>query len=68
MKVNISGIVPKNEWGTCVEKASQTKKLNKEEGKTFVLITHDPAVSQNTERLVQLRDGVIVGEKRLSVF
>lgn len=39
--------------------------LNKDEGKTFVLITHDPAVGQNTDRLVQLRDGLIVGEKRL---
>src|SRR4030042_1300421 len=38
--------------------------LNKEEGKTFVLITHDPTVGQNTDRLIQLRDGVIVGEKR----
>jgi len=39
--------------------------LNKDEGKTFVLITHDPNVGQNTDRLVQLRDGLIVGEKRL---
>jgi len=39
--------------------------LNKEEGKTFVLITHDPTVGQNTDRLIQLRDGVIVGEKRI---
>jgi putative ABC transport system ATP-binding protein len=39
--------------------------LNKEEGKTFVLITHDPTVGQNTDRLIQLRDGVIVGEKRV---
>ena len=39
--------------------------LNKEEGKTFVLITHDPTVGQNTDRLIQLRDGVMVGEKRL---
>jgi len=38
--------------------------LNKDEGKTFVLITHDPAVGQNTDRLIQLRDGVIIGEKR----
>lgn len=38
--------------------------LNKEEGKTFVLITHDPAVGQNTDRLIQLRDGMIIGEKR----
>jgi len=40
--------------------------LNKEEGKTFILITHDPAVGQNTDRLIQLRDGVIIGEKRFS--
>ena len=41
------------------------KNLNEEQGKTFVLITHDPQVGQATERLIQLRDGVIVGEKRL---
>ena len=41
------------------------KNLNKEQGKTFVLITHDPQVGQATERLIQLRDGEIVGEKRL---
>jgi len=41
------------------------KNLNEEQGKTFVLITHDPQVGQATERLIQLRDGAIVGEKRL---
>jgi len=41
------------------------KNLNEEQGKTFVLITHDPQVGQATERLIQLRDGEIVGEKRL---
>jgi len=40
--------------------------LNKDEGKTFVLITHDAMVGQNTDRLIQLRDGLIIGEKRLS--
>ena len=39
--------------------------LNKEEGKTFVLITHDPVVAQSTERLVTLHDGEIIGEKRV---
>jgi putative ABC transport system ATP-binding protein len=37
--------------------------LNKEEGKTFILITHDAMVAQNTDRLIQLRDGIIVGDK-----
>jgi len=41
------------------------KTLNKEQGKTFVLITHDPQVSQVTDRLIQLRDGEIIGEKKL---
>jgi putative ABC transport system ATP-binding protein len=42
------------------------RQLNKEEGKTFVLITHDPQVSQETDRLIQLLDGMIIGEKILS--
>jgi putative ABC transport system ATP-binding protein len=44
------------------------KRLNKEEGKTFILITHDPQVGQSTDRLVQLRDGELVGEKRFEAF
>jgi putative ABC transport system ATP-binding protein len=39
--------------------------LNKEQGKTFVLITHDPVVAQSTDRLIQLHDGAIVGEKKI---
>ena len=39
------------------------KQLNRDQGKTFILITHDPAVAQNVDRLLQFRDGVIVGEK-----
>ncbi len=38
--------------------------LNLEEGKTFILITHDPTVGQQTDRLISLKDGVIEGEKR----
>jgi len=39
--------------------------FNKEQGKTFVLITHDPVVAQATDRLIQLHDGAIVGEKQV---
>jgi putative ABC transport system ATP-binding protein len=39
--------------------------LNKEQGMTFVLITHDPVVAQATDRLIQLHDGIIVGEKQV---
>jgi putative ABC transport system ATP-binding protein len=41
------------------------RQLNKEEGKTFILITHDPMVAQNTDRLVSFKDGIIEGEKRI---
>jgi len=39
------------------------RQLNEEEGKTFILITHDPQVAQNTDRLVSFKDGLIEGEK-----
>jgi putative ABC transport system ATP-binding protein len=39
--------------------------FNKEQGKTFILITHDPNVAQMAQRLVQLQDGIIIGEKKL---
>jgi putative ABC transport system ATP-binding protein len=41
------------------------RRLNEEEGKTFILITHDPAVGQQTDRLISFKDGVIEGEKIL---
>lgn len=34
-------------------------KLNKEEGKTIVLITHNPELAEETDRIVTLTDGVI---------
>ncbi|HIH88801.1 TPA: ABC transporter ATP-binding protein [Candidatus Bathyarchaeota archaeon] len=40
------------------------RRLNQEQGKTFVLITHDPNVAQATDRLLMIRDGEIAGEKK----
>ena len=39
------------------------RRLNDEEGKTFILITHDPTVGQQTDRLISFKDGTIEGEK-----
>ena len=44
---------------------SLLRRLNREEGTTFILITHDPMVGQKTDRIIQIRDGLIAGEKRL---
>ena len=38
-------------------------KLNDEKGKTIILITHSSELASETDRIVSLRDGSIVGEK-----
>ena len=37
-------------------------KLHEEQGKTIILITHSPELSQETERIITLKDGDIKGE------
>lgn len=39
-------------------------KLHKEQGKTIILITHSPELAEETERLITIKDGEIVGERR----
>lgn len=39
------------------------RRLNKEQGTSFVLVTHDPAVAKATDRIVYMRDGRIVKEE-----
>jgi lipoprotein-releasing system ATP-binding protein len=41
-------------------------KLNRQEGATLVLVTHDPELSRRTDRVIRLRDGRIVDEVVLS--
>ena len=41
-------------------------KLNRQEGTTLVLVTHDPELSRRTDRVIRLRDGQIVDEVVLS--
>ncbi len=36
------------------------KKLNKEEGRTIVLITHEPDVAKHADRIIHVRDGKII--------
>ena len=43
-------------------------KLHKQQGKTIVLITHSPELADETERLITLKDGEIVGERKGSGY
>ena len=38
--------------------------LNREQGQTFVIVTHDPGVGNRCHRVIRMNDGQIVGEER----
>ncbi len=38
--------------------------LNRQRGTTLIFVTHDPEIAAQTQRIVYLRDGEIVGEER----
>ncbi len=39
-------------------------RLHEQQGKTIVLITHSPDLSMETERIITLKDGTIIGESK----
>jgi putative ABC transport system ATP-binding protein len=39
-------------------------KLNKEIGTTLIVVTHDPEVAEQTNRIVMIRDGVVVEDTK----
>ncbi|MEI6796595.1 MAG: hypothetical protein WCK39_07005, partial [Methanomassiliicoccales archaeon] len=36
------------------------RRLNKEGGETFVIVTHDPEVGEKCDRIIHMRDGLII--------
>mgnify|MGYP000535288758 CR=1 FL=1 len=40
------------------------KKLNKELGRTIILITHEPDVAQHADRILHIKDGELISDKR----
>jgi putative ABC transport system ATP-binding protein len=37
--------------------------LNRREGATLVMVTHDAALAEHADRVITLRDGIIVSDK-----
>ncbi len=48
---------------TGIEILQLMKRLNREEGQTFILVTHDPAVAGLTERVIYVIDGRIAKDR-----
>jgi len=40
------------------------QKLNRDHGRTIILITHEHDVAEHAERIIMLRDGVIVSDSK----
>jgi putative ABC transport system ATP-binding protein len=40
------------------------QKLNKEEGRTIILITHEPDVAEHAERIINMKDGLILKDSK----
>jgi len=43
------------------------KRLNEENEQTFVVVTHDPSIAENADRILYLKDGLIEGLKKRGV-
>lgn len=48
---------------TAAELLSLVRRLNRDEGVTFVIVTHDLELAAHTDRVVGLKDGRIVGDQ-----
>ena len=42
------------------------RRFNRERGQTFILVTHDPEVGAACDRIVRMRDGLVVADERVA--
>ena len=54
--------------GHAAEVLALLRRFNRERGQTVVLVTHDAEVGATCDRIVRMRDGLIVAEERVEAF
>jgi putative ABC transport system ATP-binding protein len=42
----------------------QLRRLNRDHGQTFLIVTHDPEVGEACDRIIRMRDGLVVSDGR----
>jgi len=51
-----------------VEVLRLLRRLNRDHGQTFLIVTHDPEVSEACDRIIRMRDGVVVDDGRAAIL
>ena len=51
---------------TGVEIMNILKRLNDEERKSFIIVTHDPSIANSTHRIMYMQDGVIIKDQNIT--
>ena len=51
--------------GSSEEIVAILQRLNREEGLTVVVVTHEPDIGESTQRIITTRDGVVVRDERV---
>lgn len=52
---------------TAADTVGLMRRINEERGHTFILVTHDPLVADQTDRIVRLSDGKVESDDHLAV-
>jgi ABC-type lipoprotein export system ATPase subunit len=48
------------------EVLAMLRRFNEERGQTFILVTHDPEVGAACDRIIRMRDGLVVADERVA--
>ena len=48
------------------EVLAMLRRFNRERGQTFLLVTHDPEVGAACDRIIRMRDGLVVADERVA--